>query len=184
VAWTSPPKTWVTGEIVDATDMNTHVRDQLNAILPIATVILIAYPYYTAENSYEGRWLQCNGVAVSRTTYAALFAWMNSLSPALPFGSGDGSTTFNVPDLRGRGAWAEGEHAEVDSMGDSDGVAIANRSPSHHHLEDPAPPVGGYSGSGYGANYQAALAKTSGNANLQDKPSYLVVGSYFIKYTA
>ena len=42
-------------------------------------------------------WLLCYGQAVSRTTYAALF---NALGTA--YGAGDGSTTFNLPDLRGR----------------------------------------------------------------------------------
>lgn len=41
-------------------------------------------------------WLKANGAAVSRTTYAALFAAIGTT-----FGSGDGSTTFNLPDLRG-----------------------------------------------------------------------------------
>jgi microcystin-dependent protein len=40
-------------------------------------------------------WLACNGDAVSRTTYAALFAAIGTT-----YGSGDGSTTFNLPDLR------------------------------------------------------------------------------------
>jgi microcystin-dependent protein len=42
-------------------------------------------------------WLLCDGSAVSRTTFAALFAVLGTA-----FGSGDGSTTFNVPDLRQR----------------------------------------------------------------------------------
>ena len=42
-------------------------------------------------------WLVCNGAAVSRTTYQALFIAIGTL-----YGSGNGSTTFNVPDLRGR----------------------------------------------------------------------------------
>lgn len=42
-------------------------------------------------------WLLCNGAAVSRTTYAALFAVLSTT-----FGVGDGATTFNVPDLRDR----------------------------------------------------------------------------------
>jgi microcystin-dependent protein len=42
-------------------------------------------------------WLAANGQAVSRTTFAALFAAIGT-----SFGAGDGSTTFNVPDLRGR----------------------------------------------------------------------------------
>lgn len=41
-------------------------------------------------------WLFCYGQAVSRTTYALLFAAIGTL-----YGSGDGSTTFNLPDLRG-----------------------------------------------------------------------------------
>ena len=42
-------------------------------------------------------WLTCHGQAVSRTTYAALFAALGVV-----YGAGDGSTTFNLPDLRGR----------------------------------------------------------------------------------
>jgi len=41
-------------------------------------------------------WLECDGAAVSRTTYAALFTAIGTTH-----GSGNGSTTFNVPDLRG-----------------------------------------------------------------------------------
>lgn len=41
-------------------------------------------------------WLECNGAAVSRTAYADLFAAIGTT-----WGSGDGSTTFNLPDLRG-----------------------------------------------------------------------------------
>lgn len=40
-------------------------------------------------------WLKCNGAAVSRTTYADLFAVIGTT-----FGTGDGSTTFNLPELR------------------------------------------------------------------------------------
>lgn len=41
-------------------------------------------------------WLECDGSAVSRTTYADLFAVISD-----DYGNGDGSTTFNLPDLRG-----------------------------------------------------------------------------------
>jgi microcystin-dependent protein len=40
--------------------------------------------------------VKCNGQALSRTTYAALFAAIGTT-----YGAGDGSTTFNVPDTRG-----------------------------------------------------------------------------------
>lgn len=42
-------------------------------------------------------YLWCDGTAVSRTTYARLFNFISTT-----FGTGDGSTTFNVPDKRGR----------------------------------------------------------------------------------
>lgn len=49
------------------------------------------------RNALPAGWLWCDGTAVSRTTYAALFAAIGTA-----FGAGDGATTFNVPDLRGR----------------------------------------------------------------------------------
>jgi microcystin-dependent protein len=55
-------------------------------------------------------WLMCYGQAVSRTEYAGLFTALSTT-----YGSGDGTTTFNIPDLRGRAI------AGVDNMG---GTAI------------------------------------------------------------
>lgn len=53
-------------------------------------------------------WLLCDGAAVSRTTYAALFTVVGT-----QYGSGDGSSTFNLPDLRGRSVFG------LDNMGGS-----------------------------------------------------------------
>lgn len=50
-----------------------------------------------AGSSTPSGWLPCDGAAVSRSTYAALFAAIGTT-----FGAGNGTTTFNVPDLRGR----------------------------------------------------------------------------------
>jgi len=41
-------------------------------------------------------WLKCNGAAVSRTAYPRLFGWLGT-----HYGAGDGTTTFNLPDMRG-----------------------------------------------------------------------------------
>lgn len=51
---------------------------------------------YFAASSPPSGWLKANGAAVSRTTYAALFSAIGTT-----FGAGDGTTTFNLPDLRG-----------------------------------------------------------------------------------
>lgn len=56
--------------------------------LPIGSIM----PY--TSKTTPSNWLPCNGQAVSRTTYADLFAIIGE-----QYGSGDGSTTFNVPDL-------------------------------------------------------------------------------------
>lgn len=56
--------------------------------LPVGSIV----PYGNKEAPTN--WLSCNGQAVSRTTYADLFTIIGT-----QFGSGDGSTTFNLPDL-------------------------------------------------------------------------------------
>lgn len=61
------------------------------AAFPVGSIM----PY--AGNAAPSGWLQCDGSAVSRTTYADLFAAIGTA-----FGAGDGSTTFNVPNAAGR----------------------------------------------------------------------------------
>jgi microcystin-dependent protein len=60
-------------------------------VVPIPSGAVMHFAMNTAPTG----WLAANGTAVSRTTYAALFAAIGTV-----FGSGDGSTTFNLPDLR------------------------------------------------------------------------------------
>ncbi len=49
-----------------------------------------------AASSVPTGWLECNGAAVSRTTYSALFAVIGTT-----WGNGNGVTTFNLPETRG-----------------------------------------------------------------------------------
>ncbi|GAA5783928.1 hypothetical protein YWS52_02460 [Chitiniphilus shinanonensis] len=65
---------------------------------------------YFAMSTPPFGWLKCDGAAVSRTTYAALFAAIGTR-----FGAGDGTTTFALPDLRGeflRG-WDDGRGVDA-----------------------------------------------------------------------
>jgi len=71
-------------------DVVANVID-INSRLPTGAVQL--YAGATAPSN----WLLCDGTAVSRTTYSALFTVCSTT-----YGAGDGSTTFNLPDLRGR----------------------------------------------------------------------------------
>ena len=82
-------------------------------------------------------WLLCDGTAVSRTTYAALFAVISTT-----FGTGDGSTTFNVPDMRGvfpKGAGTTNRTLGKDSMGNfyasTLGTYYTDKMEGHTHLE-------------------------------------------------
>jgi microcystin-dependent protein len=68
-----------------------NINTSLAAYMPAGVVV----PY--AGTSEPTGWLLCIGQAVSRTTYAALFSAIGTAH-----GVGDGSTTFNLPDLRGR----------------------------------------------------------------------------------
>jgi microcystin-dependent protein len=52
---------------------------------------------YFANSTTPSGWLQCDGSAISRTTYASLFTAIGVL-----YGAGNGSTTFNLPDARGQ----------------------------------------------------------------------------------
>ena len=73
-------------------------------------------------------YLMCDGLAVSRSTYAALWTTIGTT-----YGVGDGSTTFNVPDMRGRMPVGVGSHADVSALGNNDGATLADRRVKHKH---------------------------------------------------
>lgn len=97
-------------------------------------------PY--AGSTAPAGWLLCDGSAVSRTTYATLFNLIGTT-----YGTGDGSTTFNVPDLRGRVALGKdnmgGSSAnrvtatQADNLGQGSGAEnhtlTVSEMPSHNH---------------------------------------------------
>lgn len=73
-------------------------------------------PY--AGATAPSRWLLCDGAAVSRTTYARLFGVIGTT-----FGAGDGSTTFNVPNMLGRvPIGRDPAQPEVDVLGEAGGA--------------------------------------------------------------
>jgi microcystin-dependent protein len=120
--------------------------DQVTGVTPVG--VLLAYSGGTAPSG----WLICDGSAVSRTSYGALNALYNGLS--YPYGSGDGSTTFNLPDLRRR--YIAGKGAS-DTLGFTEGgnitgTAYASRSMSHTH----AVPGHYHSTTGAGSSLTAA----------------------------
>lgn len=84
-----------------------------------------------AAGSEPAGWLLCDGRAVSRSTYAALYAALGGATS--PHGQGDGSTTFNLPDYQGRLLVGRGTHAEVLTVGLNDGLVVGSRKLKHRH---------------------------------------------------
>lgn len=137
--------------------------------------------------------LLCFGQAVNRTTYAALFAII-----ATAYGIGDGSTTFNVPDLRGRsiagvdnmGGTTAGRITAAGSgiigttLGASGGTEthtlITAEMPSHTHaLSDSYPGVntGGSwqnQGGGYGGSIGSIGSTGGGGAHQNTQPTMMI----------
>lgn len=104
--------------------------------LPAGTILA-----WGAETA-PGGWLLCDGAAVSRSDFASLFAAIGTT-----YGAGDGYTTFNVPDLRGRVPVGLSADAEFDTLGKAGGakthtLTIAEM-PSHTHPQYVSANAGG-----------------------------------------
>jgi len=100
-----------------------------SSILPAGVIV----PYGGAA-APEG-WLLCDGSAVSRETYAGLFTAVGTA-----FGVGDGSTTFNVPDTRGKTAVGKAAAGTFDTLAATGGVETHALSTAelaaHKHTQD------------------------------------------------
>lgn len=87
-----------------------------------------------AGSSAPSGWLFCDGSAVSRITYSALFGILNTT-----YGAGDGSSTFNLPDLRGRVVVGAGAGPGLTSRtlaatgGEETHLLTTGELPAHNH---------------------------------------------------
>ena len=118
-----------------------YVDDEI-ADIPAATDLTPAGTViYTARSTAPTGYLAANGAAVSRTTYATLFAAIGTV-----YGGGDGSTTFNLPDLRGEfirgldsgrgidsGRTLGSTQADATARPDTDFTGSTNTAGSHNH---------------------------------------------------
>ncbi len=104
----------------------------LNALLALAMPTGAILPF--GGSTIPTGFLECDGSAVSRYTYATLFAAIGTT-----WGAGDGSTTFNLPDLRGRSPLGAGTGSGLTARtlggtGGAETVALATSElPSHNH---------------------------------------------------
>lgn len=93
----------------------------------ISVPVGVGFIWFT--NSAPTGYLMCDGSAVSRTTYADLFTLWGTF-----FGVGDGSTTFNVPDLRQRYPLGKAASGTGSTLGGTFGsIDHVHSGPSHLH---------------------------------------------------
>lgn len=132
---TYPYQFWVdtsVGRLKMRNGANNAWFDMGDVNLPNFGILQAGTIAYLAHANAANGWLKCNGAAVSRTTYAALFAMIGTT-----YGAGDDSLTFNLPELRGEYIRVLDDGRGVDA-GRIIGTAQAQMLPQHSHSVDPA----------------------------------------------
>ena len=107
------------------TAVNKAYEAIVDAIVPVGAVL----PFYGSRPPKN--WLLCYGQEVSRTEYKDLFDVIGTSS-----GSGNGSTTFNVPDLKGKVIYGQGSTDALvtgSTVGETHHTLTVNEMPSHGH---------------------------------------------------
>ena len=98
------------------------------SVTAVPTGGIIAWSTATAPTGF----LLCNGAAVSRATYSDLNTLLSAAS--YPFGNGDGSTTFNVPDMRGKFPLGVASSGTGNTLGGTGGlIDHVHTGPAHTH---------------------------------------------------
>lgn len=153
--------TWITA-------VNTSWLVPTGAVMPFA-----------ASSSLPSGWLACDGSAVSRTTYADLYAVCGTT-----FGAGDGSTTFNLPDLRGEFIRGYDNGRGVDS-GRTFGTTQADALASHTHQTAQPLQTWDYGSSQAGllgsTNVQSRYFNSGSTGGSETRPKNVAL-LYIIKY--
>lgn len=113
------------------------IVDEVKTQSGVAVVPVGVIQMYIATNPPSG-WFVCDGSAVSRITYSNLFNLVGT-----SYGVGDGSTTYNLPDIRGRSPLGMGAGAGLTarSLGEKTGTEtsalVSNNIPAHVHNVNP-----------------------------------------------
>ena len=149
-------------------------KQQMETALSSALLVgvVIPFPIATVPNGY----LECNGAELSRTVYSDLFTVIGET-----YGAGDGSTTFNIPDLRGEFIRGFDNGRGVDS-GRFIGSLQLDQNKEHSHTYMKALFSNStYSGSNSGIRTSQATNTTSLSGGDESRPRNIAM-MYIIKY--
>lgn len=129
-------------------------------------------------NSAPSGYLLCDGSAVSRTTYADLFAVIGTT-----FGAGDGSTTFNLPNLKGRTiVGRDAAQTEFDTLGETGGAKTHTLTAAESGVPAHAHPFQFATGSGSGVS--GIFTATGGGTTLSNAGGPSPAGASVINNTS
>lgn len=154
----------------DAANDEVDVTIEATAATPVPTGAIFSIIAATPDTGY----LLLDGSTVSRTTYAALFARIGTIG-----GAGDGSTTFTLPDFRGRQPVGKGTHTSVDALGETEGAAIGARTPKHYH-STPSVPSNNSGASGIYVETNNFTGAGTGTYNIGDVTGSPDSGAYIV----
>lgn len=172
--------------VVD-TSANTSKKITVETLTSLLIPAGITAPF--AGSTAPSGWLLCDGSAVSRSTYARLYAVIST-----SYGTGDGTTTFNLPNLKGRVAVGrDSVQTEFDTIGETGGAKThtltTTEMPVHSHVVQPTMGIGSSSaGHGFvdGANARSTApagwsTQTAGSGGAHNNLQPYIVTNYIIK---
>lgn len=120
---------------VQDTDLN-DIKNVINTNTPVGSISM-----YAGSTAPSG-WLICDGSAVSRTDYADLFSVIGTT-----YGTGNGSTTFNLPNLKGRvPVGIDSSDTTFDTLGETGGSKYLQ---AHKHMTSWSVTTTGAKGNNY-----------------------------------
>lgn len=154
------------------TVLTSNGSDAAWTALPVVSSFDAGMVQMFANTTVPTGWLECDGTAVSRTTYATLFAAIGTA-----YGVGDGSSTFTLPDMRGEFPRGWDNSRGVDS-GRGIGTSQGDQMEAHNHalrgnsggainvLFNESPVIAGIQNLGGGfSNSTATIQNTGGTSN-------------------
>lgn len=170
--------------VIDPNDPLTEAVGKLDN--EVVNIIPIGSIFMWGNVTPPANWLICDGQAIDRTTFAVLFAILGT-----SYGIGDGVTTFNLPDFRGRSVVGEGTGPSLSprAIGATGGSETHQLTipemPVHDHPFTAQQPIGGFTDNGGGPDQrstsQGGTTQTTGGDVPHNNMQPFGVASYIIK---